>query len=127
MNTAYRSYLTDALDHYMCNEDDDQAIHRFLDWLNDYQPDKNSVHEPGLYTYGDAQHQYAPIYLDDTSFADHDVDIDKLTAKTGKSFDQLLDEWASRMGETIFASDHACEALAALLDHYGLTINDVTA
>lgn len=73
MNTAYHDYLTDALDHYLCNTDDDAAIHRFLDWLDAYDPDHESMGEPDLYTYGDAQDQYALAYIDADTLRDHGV------------------------------------------------------
>lgn len=124
MNTAYHDYLTDALDHYMCNEDDDQAIHRFLDWLKDYQPDKESMAEPDIYTYGDAQGQYAPAYIDRDSITAHGADPDRLATATDSDIPALLGEWAREMSDLITESDLAERALGNVLDNHGVDMDD---
>lgn len=125
MNTAYEKYLHDALGHYMVN-DDDEAVHRFLEWLHDYTPDKNAVKEPGIYEYGDAQGQYAPTYVDEESLTSHHIDPDKLTEQTLSDIPSFLDKWATTLDETLTDRDCMEDALERTLDGYGTERDSVT-
>lgn len=125
MNTAYHDYLTDALSHYMCNEDDDQAIHRFLDWLKDYQPDRESMAEPDIYTYGDAQGQYAPTYIDRDSITAYGADPDKLSAALKSDIPGILTAWVYEIAYIAEQADCVERAFDNMLDNGHVSRDDI--
>lgn len=125
MNTAYRAYLQDALDHYDRN-DDKKAIRRFLGFLDDYQPAGDAKREPGVYAYGDAQGQYVPVTVDEDGLREHGVDPTRIPDAP-----RLLDAWACELGNRLNDEDAYGEwpkdvALTAALALCGLKRPDVS-
>lgn len=115
MNTAYREYLRDALKHYD-RDDDKDAVRRFLVFLAGYQPQGGAVYEPGVYTYGDAQGQYVPLYVDEDGLRGHGVDLARVP-----DVPALLDCWSCTLGDMMSNEDATGaipldEALRSALD-----------
>lgn len=68
MNKAYKNYLQDALDHYMVNDDEDEAIQLFLEFLETYHPETidGAVEEPDAWTYAESDNFYPTVMIDKT-------------------------------------------------------------
>lgn len=98
MNNAYRTYLADALDHYMCNSDDDEAIQRFLTFLEEYKPEKGAKTEPDVYEYGDSAGRFVYGYMDPQSLADYGVDRSKLDEAAERG---LLTAWTDEIHDSL--------------------------
>lgn len=117
MNKAYANYLRDALDHYYVNDDEDEAIQCFLDFLEDYKPGEDAVEEPDAWAYAEADDFHPTIMVDEQTLQGFNIDRSKLTdEETGK----LLENWAYYIGETAGDDESLDEQLDLAFDATGI-------
>lgn len=115
MNSAYANYLRRALDHYMVNDDEDDACRRFLDWLeHDYQPAHPDDREPSYTEYARAQGEHICASIDET------VSLAGLDKTAIPDMDEFLGEWAGEITERIDDSVNFLDCLPFVCDRLGI-------
>ena len=109
MNTAYKSFLTDALHDY-CNANgidlgdlidhiEFRADHPFT--VSDGNGGKRTVAEPNTFDYADAAGTYIITSLDRNSLECEDVDVKKLENAFPGAVDKVLSNWCDECQEEI--------------------------
>lgn len=121
-NTAYMTFLKDALDHSSLTDKEKQGAQAFLAFLNTYQPATGSKTQPDVYEYGDGIDQYALAYFDEETLYNNGVDRAKLPS--GK-YEPLMRRWAELAWDYISPTDLISDALDKALEDTGLDWNDV--